>query len=99
MTGWWLPLVAFVSMAAQDLLGVRLVQAEAAYRPHLAASMDTAQDICQLASLAAIGDGIVGGHLLLAVATIAARLLADYTATYTGVRLGALLDRNRKGEG
>jgi hypothetical protein len=96
MTGWWLPVIAFVSMVAQDMLGTRLVQAEASYRPHLSAAMDTAQDACTITSLWAIGDSLFTGHdLLLTAAVIGARLLADYSGTYTGVRLGKFLDHRK----
>lgn len=66
--GWWLPVIAFAAMFAEDLVAVILVQAEA--------------------------DGIVAGHMWLTVATVAARLAADYCGTYTGVRVGARI-RNR----
>lgn len=95
--GWLLPLVAFAAMVAQDMLGTRLVQAEAAYRPHLAAAMDTAQDACWIASYGALGTALFNGHdLPLTAAVIACRLAADYSGTYSGVRLGAWLDREKR---
>lgn len=93
MTGWWLPLVAFCAMFGEDLVGVLLVQSEAEYRLHRAALMDMAGDLLNLVSLAAIGDGIVAGHLLLTAVTVAARLAADYAGTYTGVRIGRRINR------
>lgn len=97
MSPWLLPLVAFAAMIAQDMLGSRLVQAEAHYRPHLAAAMDTAQDACAIASLGALGTSLFDHRdLALSAAVVACRLAADYSGTYAGVRLGAWLDR-RKG--
>jgi hypothetical protein len=91
VSGWWLPLVAFAAMFAQDLVATVMVQAEAGYRPHLAASVDVVNDACGLASLAAIGGGIAVGSVILTAVTVAARLAADYAGTYTGVRVGQRL--------
>jgi len=92
-----LAVAAYVSMFAQDVLGTIMVRAESAGHAHRAASMDTAQDVCWLASFYAIGDSLFTGHPLpVVVAIIAARLCADYSGTYTGVRLGKWIDRRGK---
>jgi hypothetical protein len=89
MTGWWLPLVAFAAMFTEDILGAVLVQSEAGNRARLAAWMDTAGDACAIASLWAVGDTLfAGGDLPLTVVTVAARLVADWTGTYYGVKIG-----------
>jgi hypothetical protein len=88
MIGWWLPVVAFAAMFCQDILGVVMVQSEAGNRARLAAAMDTAGDACTIASLWAVGDTLfVGGDWPLTVATVAARLLADWLGTYAGVKI------------
>jgi len=92
-----LAVAAFASMYLQDVLGVILVRAESSGHAHRAASMDTAQDVCWLASFWAMGDSLFAGHPLPVVAAIiAARLAADYSGTYSGVRLGQWIDRNRR---
>ena len=96
MSGWWLPVVAFAAMFAQDIVAVVMVQAEGDERAKLAGACDVLQDACQLASLAAIGDGIAAGNLALTVAAVAARLAADYCGTWTGVRVGARIRRRRE---
>lgn len=89
MTGWWLVPVAFFAMFLQDILSTVLVQAESDGRAHLAASMDTLGDVCALASLGAVGGSVLTGNdWLLSACVIAARLGADYSGTYTGVRVG-----------
>lgn len=89
MTGWWLVPLAFASMFFQDILATVLVQAESDGRAHLAASMDTAGDVCALASLGAVGGSVLSGNdWLLAACVISARLGADYSGTYTGVKVG-----------
>lgn len=91
---WLLPLAAFAAMAGQDVLGTLLVQAEASYRAHRAGLLDALQDLCWIASYIAIGDSLLVGHdYALSAVVIAARLAADYSATYTGVRIGRRLDR------
>jgi hypothetical protein len=95
VTGWWLPAVAFAAMYVQDIVAVVMVQAEGDERAKLAGMGDVLQDACGLASLAAIGDGVVGGHLWLTVATVAARLAADFCGTWTGVRVGARIRKGR----
>lgn len=93
MSGWWLPVAAFFAMVAQDMLGTRLMQAEAGYRPHLAAAMDTLQDACWIASYGALGTALFAGRdLPLTVAVVGCRLAADYSGTYAGTRLGKWLD-------
>lgn len=94
MTGWWLVPVAFISMFLQDILSTVLVQAEADERAHLAAACDTLQDVCALASLGAVGGSVlVGGDWLLSACVIAARLGADYSGSYTGVKVGGGIRR------
>lgn len=94
--GWWMPLVAFASMVVQDMLGTRLVQAEASYRAVLAGAMDTAQDACAMASWLILGDAVLIGHdYLLSSVVIGARLAADFSGTYTGTKLGERLDRRK----
>lgn len=89
MSGYWLVPLAFVAMFCQDILSTVLVQAESDGRAHLAASMDTAGDVCVLASLGAVGGSVLSGNdWLLAACVIAARLGADYSGTYAGVRVG-----------
>lgn len=97
MSWLWLPLLAFGAMFPQDVLGSIMVRAEAQGRAHLAAACDTLQDACGLMSLGALGGSVLTGGTLALTATsaavIAARLLADYSGTFTGVRLGQRLDR------
>ena len=97
--GWALPLLAFAAMFCQDVICVVMVRAETSGRAHLAAAGDLLQDACGLASLGALGDSaIAGGGLALsasALAVVAGRLAGDYFGTYTGVRLGVLIDKRR----
>lgn len=93
MTPWLLVPLAFCVMAAQDVLGVLMVQAEARYRAHRAALLDTAQDACRLAGMLINGGTVLLSHdLPLSAAVIGATLAADYVATYAGVRIGQRLD-------
>jgi hypothetical protein len=94
MSGWWLVPLAFAAMFAQDVLGVLMVQAEAAYRAHRAALLDTAQDACRIVGLLVNAGTVLLSHdLPLSAAVIGATLAADYSGSYTGVRLGQRLDR------
>jgi hypothetical protein len=94
MGGWWLVPVAYFSMCCQDILSTVLVQAESDERAHLAAAMDTLQDVFYLASFYAVGDSLLlGGFRLLAVSVIGARLGADYSGTYAGVKIGGWIRR------
>ena len=89
---WLLVPLAFLAMFAQDVVGTVMVQSEASGRAHTAAAMDTLQDVCALASLGAVGGSVFAGHdVLLSVCVVAARLAADYSGTYTGVRAGQRL--------
>lgn len=93
---WLLVPLAFLAMAAQDVVCVVMVRAETSGRAHLAAAGDVLQDACGLASLGAIGGSLlIGGDPSLSAAVIAARLAGDYIGTYTGVRLGVWLDERR----
>jgi hypothetical protein len=93
MSAWLLVPLAFLAMAAQDILCVVMVRAEGTGRAHRAAACDTLQDACGLASLGAVGGSLfVGGDLLLSGAVVAARLAGDYAGTYAGVRAGVWLD-------
>lgn len=97
MTGWWLVPVAFTSMFFQDILATVLVQAESDERAHLAASMDTLGDVCYLASFYAVGNSLLTGSFGMAGAcVIAARLGADYSGSYTGVKIGGWIRRKVK---
>jgi len=96
MGGWWMPAAAFASMFAQDIVATVMVQSEAAGRAHLAAACDTLQDACGLASLLLIGDAVLVGHqVLLSVLVTGARLAADYSGTYTGVKIGQRIMRRK----
>jgi hypothetical protein len=96
MTGWWLPAVAFAAMFCQDIVATIQVQAESAYRPHRSAAMDVLNDACSIATLWAVGDALfVGGNIPLTLVTIAARLVADYAGTWTGVTIGSRIDQRR----
>lgn len=97
-----LALLAFASMFCQDVLGSIMMQAESQFRPHLAASMDTAQDACAITSLLVLGHAaLTGGTGTLSAtscAVIAGRLCADYSGTYWGTRLGdRIMHRTRQG--
>jgi hypothetical protein len=97
LLAWWPVPAAFAAMFLQDVLGVWLVQAEAARLAHRAARWDTAQDACRFAGQAAgLGTVLLGHDLAVKAAVVAATLTADYLGTYTGVRLGQWLDK-RKG--
>ena len=49
-----------------------------------------------MVQLGTFGDAVFVAHdLLLSVAVIGARLVADYCGTWTGVRLGVRLDRRK----
>ncbi len=90
---WLLVPLAFAAMAGQDVLGVLMVQAEAAYRAHRAALLDMAQDACRIAGLLAnAGSVLLARDLPLSAAVIGATLSADYLATWAGVRIGQRLD-------
>jgi uncharacterized membrane protein YeiH len=93
---WLLVPLAFAAMAAQDVLCVLLVRAEAQGRAHAAARWDTLQDACGLASLAAVGSSLLlGTDIPLSAAVLAARLAGDYGGTYAGVMFGVWLDEKR----
>ena len=90
---WLLVPLAFIAMAAQDVLCVLLVRAEAQGRAHAAARWDTLQDACGLASLAAVGSSLLlGTDIPLSGAVVAARLAGDYAGTYCGVRLSVWIE-------
>ena len=95
----WLPLLAFGAMFCQDVICVVMVRAETSGRACLAATGDTLQDACGLASLGALGGAAIdGGGLALtasALAVVAGRLAGDWLGTWTGVRLGVLIDSRR----
>lgn len=99
MSGWWLPLLAFAAMYPQDVLGSIMMRAEAQGRAHLAAACDTLMDACGLTSLGVLGGSALdGGHLVFtatAAAAVAGRLCADYSGTWSGVKLGVWLDARR----
>ena len=93
-----LPLIAFVSMFAEDVFSVWLVRAASAGRAHASARWDVLQDAAKLAGMSASLDAILLGHnLLLSVLTVGATLTADYWGSHTGVRLGVRLDERRVG--
>jgi hypothetical protein len=92
----YLPLIAFASMFAQDVFAVWLVRAESAGRAHASARWDVLQDAARLAGLSANTDAILLSHnTLLAAVTVLATFTADYSGSYTGVRLGVWLDQRR----
>ena len=94
---WFLVPLAFLAMAAQDIVAVVMVRAETSGRAGLAAAGDVLQDACGLASLAAVGGSLlIGGDLGLSAAVIAARLAGDCAGTYAGVRFGVRLDGRAK---
>lgn len=80
-----LPLVSFLSMAAQDILGVGLVRAESQGRYRAAGNWDAAQDACRMAWLYCGGDALfVSRNFLLSALVVIATLLADKYATIWG---------------
>lgn len=92
----WIPLIAFLSMFAQDVFSVWLVRAENAGRAHAAARWDTLQDAARIAGVSANTDAILLSHnFLLAALTVTATFAADYWGSYIGVRLGVWLDDRR----
>lgn len=93
----WIPIVAFLSMFAQDVFSVWLVRAENAGRAYDAARWDTLQDACRIAGISANTDAILLSHnVLLATITLAATFTADFWGSYTGTRLGVWLDERRE---
>lgn len=94
---WLLVPLAFCSMFAQDVLMVWLVRAEAQGRAHAAARWDTAGDACRIAGLYAGMDALLlSADMPLKAAVIAATLAADYCGTWSGMRLGAMLEARRQ---
>jgi hypothetical protein len=88
-----LPIISFVAMAAQDIMGVWLVRAEAQGRSHAAGNWDMAGDACRMAWLYCGGDAIfVNKNYLLAALIIVATLTADKVGTYWGCELGKKLE-------
>lgn len=93
----WIPLVAFLSMFAQDVFSVWLVRAENAGRAHAAARWDVMQDAARIAGVSANTDAILLSHnLLLAVLTVTLTFAADYAGSFTGTVLGVWLDKRRE---
>ena len=93
---WLLVPLAFAAMFAQDVLSVWLVRAEAQTRAHAAARWDMAADACRIAGLYAGMDALLlSRDVPLKAAVIAATLAADYLGTFTGVCLGARLEKRR----
>lgn len=96
MSPWFLPLLAYVAMVTQDVLGSVLVMAEADRRAHTAALCDTVQDAARLTGLLVVtGTALDSTDLPLKVAVIAATLAADYSGTWLGVRVGDRLIKAR----
>jgi hypothetical protein len=96
----WIPLVAFLSMFAQDVFSVWLVRAENAGRAHAAARWDVLQDAARIAGVSANTDAILLSHnFLLATMTLIATFTADYGGSYAGVQLGVWLDERRTTNG
>lgn len=93
----WIPMVAFLSMFAQDAFSVWLVRAENSGRAHAAARWDVLQDAARIAGVSANTDAILLSHnTLLAAVTLVATFTADYWGSYTGTRLGVILDNKRE---
>lgn len=92
-----LPLISFVAMFAQDILGVGLVRAESQGRYRAAGNWDAAQDACKMAWLYCGGDALfVSRNLLLSALVISATLLADKYGTWYG---GIVSEKIESGEG
>jgi hypothetical protein len=92
-----LPLISFVAMFAQDIMGVCLVRAEAQGRSHAAGNWDAAGDACRMAWFYCGGDALfVSRNILLSVLVIGFTLLADKWGTYWGCELGKKLDSRRE---
>lgn len=92
-----IPLVAFLSMFVQDVFAVWLVRAENAGRAHAAARWDVLQDAARISGVSANTDAILLSHnTLLAAITLIATFTADYWGSYTGTRLGVILDNKRE---
>lgn len=80
-----LPLVSFLAMAAQDILGVGLVRAEVRKNYWSAGNWDAAQDAFRMAWLYCGGDALfVSRNFLLSALVIGATLLADKIGTWLG---------------
>lgn len=88
-----LPLISFVAMFAQDIMGVWLVRAEAQGRSSAAGNWDAAGDACRMAWLYCGGDALfVSRNLLLSLLVIGATLTADKWGTYWGCEIAKKLE-------
>lgn len=93
-----LPLISFIAMTAQDILGVGLVRAESQGRYRSAGNWDAAQDACRMAWFYCGGDALfVSRNILLSVLVISATLIADKYGTWIGGIVSEKLESREDG--
>ena len=86
---------AALAMVAQDILAVCLVQAEARNRAGLAAGLDAAMWLASITTTSISVTALQSHHLGREATVIAAVTLANVVGSFTGVKIGKRLIRDK----